>query len=188
MSEENRKSTGPAGGNPAGDGKAGQDTGSGQTGAAAHNGRAARRPHGPHGGMMPGEKAKDFKGTFRKLLSYMGRYKIALIAVMIFAAGSTVFNIIGPKVLAKATTELFEGMMAKFAGTGGIDFQRIGQILLLLLGLYALSALLGVTMNDILVAADLPELHICTMSGRPEPAAHPFDPRTWWALRNFKAA
>ncbi len=73
----------------------------------------------------------------------MGRYKIALIAVMIFAAGSTVFNIIGPKVLAKATTELFEGMMAKFAGTGGIDFQRIGQILLLLLGLYALSALLS---------------------------------------------
>nr|WP_304579124.1 ABC transporter ATP-binding protein [uncultured Acetatifactor sp.] len=93
--------------------------------------------------MMPGEKAKDFKGTFRKLLSYMGRYKIALIAVMIFAAGSTVFNIIGPKVLAKATTELFEGMMAKFAGTGGINFQRIGQILLLLLGLYALSALLS---------------------------------------------
>ena len=93
--------------------------------------------------MMPGEKAKDFKGTFRKLLSYMGRYKIALIAVMIFAAGSTAFNIIGPKVLAKATTELFEGMMAKFAGTGGINFQRIGQILLLLLGLYALSALLS---------------------------------------------
>ena len=112
---------------------------------AAQNARPGRRPHGPHGphgGMMPGEKAKDFKGTFRKLLSYMGRYKIALIAVMIFAAGSTVFNIIGPKVLAKATTELFEGMMAKFAGTGGINFQRIGQILLLLLGLYALSALL----------------------------------------------
>ena len=118
----------------------------GTGGNAAKNARPGRRPHGPHGphgGMMPGEKAKDFKGTFRKLLSYMGRYKIALIAVMIFAAGSTVFNIIGPKVLAKATTELFEGMMAKFAGTGGIDFQRIGQILLLLLGLYALSALLS---------------------------------------------
>ena len=113
---------------------------------AAQNAGPGRRPHGPHGphgGMMPGEKAKDFKGTFRKLLSYMGRYKIALIAVMIFAAGSTAFNIIGPKVLAKATTELFEGMMAKFAGTGGINFQRIGQILLLLLGLYALSALLS---------------------------------------------
>nr|WP_304955808.1 ABC transporter ATP-binding protein [uncultured Acetatifactor sp.] len=93
--------------------------------------------------MMPGEKAKDFKGTFAKLLAYMGRYKLALIAVMIFAAGSTVFNIIGPKVLARATTELFNGMMAKFAGMGGIDFQRIGQILLLLLGLYALSSLLS---------------------------------------------
>ena len=143
MSEESRKFTDPSGGNAAGEGKAGQDTGSSRTGTAAGGGRAARRPHGPHGGMMPGEKAKDFKGTFVKLLAYMGRYKIALIAVMVFAAGSTVFNIIGPKVLAKATTELFGGMMAKFAGTGGIDFQRIGQILLLLLGLYALSALLS---------------------------------------------
>ena len=141
MSEEKKTSTNPAGGNPGGDGKEGQA------------GRAARRHHGPHGGMMPGEKAKDFKGTFRKLLSYMGKYKIALIAVMLFAAGSTVFNIIGPKVLAKATTELFEGMMAKFAGTGGIDFQRIGEILLFLLGLYALSALLsfvqGLVMTEV---------------------------------------
>ncbi len=134
MSEESRKYTDPVDGNAAGAGKAGQDR---------DNGRAIRRPHGPHGGMMPGEKAKDFKGTFAKLLAYMGRYKLALIAVMIFAAGSTVFNIIGPKVLAKATTELFNGMIAKFAGTGGIDFQRIGQILLLLLGLYALSSLLS---------------------------------------------
>ena len=110
---------------------------------AAAGERAPRRPHGPHGGMMPGEKAKDFKGTFGKLLRYLGRYKIALVAVMIFAAGSTVFTIIGPKVLARATTELFNGMMARFAGTGGIDFGRIGQILLLLLGLYGLSALLS---------------------------------------------
>lgn len=111
------------------------------------------RPHGPHGGMMPGEKAKDFKGTFAKLLRYMGRYKLALIAVMIFAAGSTVFTIIGPKVLAKATTELFNGMMAKFAGTGGIDFGRIGQILILLLVLYGVSALLsfvqGLVMTEV---------------------------------------
>lgn len=103
--------------------------------------------------MMPGEKAKDFKGTFTKLMTYIGKYKIALIAVMIFAAGSTVFNIIGPKVLAKATTELFNGMMAKFAGTGGINFGRIGEILLFLLGLYALSALLsfiqGLVMTEI---------------------------------------
>ena len=111
------------------------------------------RPHGPHGGMMPGEKAKDFKGTFAKLLRYMGRYKLALIAVMIFAAGSTVFMIIGPKVLAQATTELFNGMMAKFAGTGGIDFGRIGQILILLLALYGVSALLsfvqGLVMTEV---------------------------------------
>ena len=101
-----------------------------------------RGPHGPHG-MMSGEKAKDFKGTVGKLLSYMGRYKIALVAVMLFAAGSTVFNIAGPKVLAEATTELFNGMMAKFSGTGGINFERIAQILLFLLGLYTISALLS---------------------------------------------
>lgn len=116
-------------------------------------GRGPRGPHGPGGRMMAGEKAKDFKGTAVKLIAYMGKYKIALIAVMIIAAGSTVFNIIGPKVLAKATTELFNGMLAKFGGTGGINFQRIGQILLLLLGLYALSALLsfiqGLVMTEV---------------------------------------
>ena len=110
-------------------------------------------PHGPGGKMMAGEKAKDFKGTARKLISYMGRYRIAMIAVMLFAAGSTVFNIVGPKVLAKATTELFNGMMSKFGGTGGIDFGRIAQILLFLLGLYALSALLsfvqGLVMTEV---------------------------------------
>ena len=148
MSGEKRTNTGAAAQaeNPSPSANTAQTENSGPSGNTAQNARPGRQPHGPHGphgGMMPGEKAKDFKGTFRKLLSYMGRYKIALIAVMIFAAGSTVFNIIGPKVLAKATTELFEGMMAKFAGTGGIDFQRIGQILLLLLGLYALSALLS---------------------------------------------
>ncbi len=119
----------------------------------ARNPQAVRRPHGPHGGMMPGEKAKDFKGTASKLIAYMGKYKIALITVMIFAAGSTVFTIIGPKVLAKATTELFNGMMAKFTGTGGINFQRIGRILILLLGLYGLSALLsfiqGLVMTEV---------------------------------------
>lgn len=141
MSEEQKKSTG------SGEGKIGQNT------SLAGGSKAVRRPHGPHGGMMPGEKAKDFKGTFTKLMTYIGKYKIALIAVMIFAAGSTVFNIIGPKVLAKATTELFNGMMAKFAGTGGINFGRIGEILLFLLGLYALSALLsfiqGLVMTEI---------------------------------------
>lgn len=104
------------------------------------------RRHGPMGGppgMMPGEKAKDLKGTSRKLLAYMGRYKIALIFVMIFAIGGTAFNIIGPKVLSKATTELFNGLMAKVSGTGGIDFEKIGRILLILLLLYLFSAFLS---------------------------------------------
>ncbi|MDE5596445.1 MAG: ABC transporter ATP-binding protein/permease [Lachnospiraceae bacterium] len=105
--------------------------------------RGPRAPHGPHGRMMPGEKAKDFKGTIKKLIRYMGNYKYALFAVVIFAIGSTVFNIIGPKILSKATTELFNGLMAKIYRTGGIDFNKIGKILLMLLGLYVISALLS---------------------------------------------
>lgn len=103
-------------------------------------GGPGRMGHGPHG-MMPGEKAKDFKGTIRKLIQYMGSFKYAILAVMIFAVGSTVFNVVGPKILSKATTELFTGLMAKLAGTGGIDFAKIGRILILLLALYACSAL-----------------------------------------------
>lgn len=102
-----------------------------------------RMGHGPGGGMMPGEKARDFKGTIKALLAYMGKYKIALVAVMIFAIGGTTFNILGPKVLAKATTELFNGIMGKIGGTGGIDFSKIARILLFLLGLYVLSAVLS---------------------------------------------
>lgn len=94
-----------------------------------------------HGrGRMPGEKAKDFKGTMGKLMRYLGRYKIRILGVMAFAVGGTVFNIIGPKILGKATTELFNGLVAKIGGTGGIDFGRIGEILLFTLGLYAVSA------------------------------------------------
>ena len=96
-----------------------------------------------HGGMRPGEKAKDFKGTIGKLLAYMGRYKIGLFFVLLFAAGSTVFNIFGPKILGNATTELFNGLLAKISGTGGIDFGRIAQILLFLLGMYLIAALFG---------------------------------------------
>lgn len=106
----------------------------------------ARRPgmgHGPGRGMMPGEKAKDFKGTIGKLFAYMGKYRIALFAVMIFAVGSTIFNIVGPKVLSKVTTELFNGLVAKIGGTGGIDFEKIGRILLILLGIYLISALMN---------------------------------------------
>ena len=90
-----------------------------------------------------GEKPKDFKGTVRKLLAYMGHYKAAVIAVMIFAAGSTVLGVIGPKILGNATTELFNGLIAKISGTGGIDFSKIGKILLFLMGIYAVSGLLS---------------------------------------------
>lgn len=106
-----------------------------------HRRKAGGPPHGPHGGMAPGEKAKDFKGTMKKLMGYIGKYKIGVFAVLLFAVGSTVFNIIGPKVLSKATTELFEGLMRKVQGTGGIDFGKIGRVLILLLCLYLISAL-----------------------------------------------
>jgi len=99
--------------------------------------------HGPGGPMMPGEKARDFKGTTGKLLRYMGSYRYGLIAVLIFAIGGTAFNIAGPKILSKATTELFNGLMAKVSGTGGIDFEKIGRILLYLLGVYLLSTCLS---------------------------------------------
>ena len=95
--------------------------------------------HGP-GGMMPGEKPKDFKGTLKKMLAFMGRFKALLAVVFAFAIGSTVFNIIGPKVLSEATTELFNGIVAKIGGTGGIDYERVAQILVLTLALYLLSA------------------------------------------------
>ena len=84
---------------------------------------------GPGHGPMPGEKAKDFKGTMKKLMGYMGKYKIALLFVVIFAIGSTVFNIIGPKILGKATTEIFTGLVGKISGGSGIDFAKIGRIL-----------------------------------------------------------
>lgn len=96
--------------------------------------------HGPAGRMMPGEKPKDFKGTLGKLVSFMGRFKAALVVVVVFAIGSTVFNIVGPKVLSTATTELFNGIVAKIDGSGGIDFDAIARILAFTLGLYLLSA------------------------------------------------
>lgn len=95
---------------------------------------------GPMGGMIGGEKAKDFKGSFRRLLGYIGRYRFAILVVMIFAVASTVFNVLGPKVMSRATTELAEGLMRKIGGTGGIDFERIAEILLWTLGLYLVSA------------------------------------------------
>ena len=101
---------------------------------------------GPMGGgprmMMPGEKARDFKGTMRKLLQFLKPYRVSILIVMVFAAFSTIFSIIGPKILGKATTRLFEGVLAQISGTGeGIDFVYIGNILLIMVGLYLLSSL-----------------------------------------------
>ena len=121
----------------------------------AHN---TKKP--PMGGMGPGmgqmslEKAKDFKGTTKKLIkNYLSKYKIPLIIVFIFAVGSTIFAIVGPKILGNATTEIFEGIMNKLEGTGQINFEKIATILLTLLGLYGISAIFsliqGFTMTQI---------------------------------------
>lgn len=103
-----------------------------------------RRPHGPMGGpgrgMMPGEKPKDFKNSIEKLVRYLGRYWYAIVAVMIFAAVSTVFSVAGPKIMARATNALVEGLGKKIAGTGSIDFTYIAKVLLFTLGLYICSA------------------------------------------------
>lgn len=104
--------------------------------------RPGRMGHGHgRGGMMPGEKAKNFKGTVRKLIQYMGRYKILLLTVLIFAVASTAFSIAGPKILGQATTELFNGLVAKISGAGQIEFGKIGRILLFLICVYVFSAL-----------------------------------------------
>ncbi|WP_394272246.1 ABC transporter ATP-binding protein [Butyricicoccus sp.] len=97
-----------------------------------------RGPGGPPGAAV--EKAKNFRGTLRKLVSYIGRYRFGVLAVLIFAVGSTIFNITGPKILSKSITVLYEGLVAKISGTGAIDFARIGKILLVLLGVYLLSS------------------------------------------------
>ena len=98
--------------------------------------RPVRRP-GPPKATMAVEKPRDFRGTMKKLLIYMGRFKWTIFIVMIFAAGGTVFTVVGPKVMAKATNALADGLMAKIAGTGGLDFPYIGRILLITLALYA---------------------------------------------------
>ena len=97
------------------------------------------RPGG-HGGHMSAEKAKDFKTAMKRLLNYMRRYRLQLAVMMVFAVGSTIFNIVGPKVLGKATTKLYEGLVSKISGGAGIDFGKIGEILLIALGLYLISA------------------------------------------------
>lgn len=100
------------------------------------------RPRGPmgHGHGMSGEKAKDFKSAMKRLFQYMKKYRIQLGIMIVFAVGSTIFSIVGPKILGKATTELFDGLMSKISGGKGIDFGKIGAILLWTLGLYLVSA------------------------------------------------
>ena len=93
------------------------------------------------GAMVPPQKSKNFKGSIKKLMSYIGRFKIQIFLVMLFAAASTVFSVMGPKILGKATTGLAEGLMAKIQGTGGIDFEYIGRILVFVLAIYAVSAI-----------------------------------------------
>ena len=128
--------------------------------APAAPSRPRRGPMGGHGHgpMMPGEKAKDFKGTLRKMLAFMGRFKVLLVVVFAFAIGSTIFNIVGPKVLSEATTELFNGIVAKIDGSGGIDYDRVAQILVFTVG--AVRAVGGVLLragldHELRVAAHL---------------------------------
>lgn len=117
--------------------------------------RASMRPGGRrgHGPMHLAEKPKDFKGTMGKLLKYLHRYRFALVVMILFALGSTLFHIVGPKILGQATTMVYEGALAKLTGTGGIDFAGLAQILVLLLVMYAISSLFsfvqGWIMTDI---------------------------------------
>ena len=94
-----------------------------------------------HGGRRPNEKAKDFKGTMKKLIRYMAIYKVQVFFVAVFAICGTIFNIVGPKILGKATTEIFNGLVSKVSGGDGMDFGKIGQILLTVLCLYVISAI-----------------------------------------------
>jgi len=93
--------------------------------------------------MMKGETARNFRGTMRRLVRYLSDYRISLIVVILFALGSTIFSIIGPRVLGLATTKLYEGVLAQMAGKGSIDFGAIGQIILICAGIYLFSAVLG---------------------------------------------
>ena len=105
---------------------------------------------GHHGGNKSGEKAKDFSGTIKKLGVTLSRYKISIIIVLIFAIGSTIFSIVGPKILGNATTEIYNGLMNKINGTGGIDFSKIGTIILWVVGLYLTSALFNLIQSYVM--------------------------------------
>jgi ATP-binding cassette subfamily B multidrug efflux pump len=115
----------------------------GVMGGGAGRGRMGGGPMGggPMRGMMKGEKPRDFKGTMKKLISSLGVYRISILVVLLMASVSTVFTILGPKVLGNATTKLFEGVIAQIAGTGGVDFDAIGQIIIEVVILYLIASL-----------------------------------------------
>ncbi|MBU0493254.1 MAG: ABC transporter ATP-binding protein/permease [Chloroflexi bacterium] len=118
-------------------------------------GGPARGRRGPGGMMMEREKPRDFKGTMIKLIQYLGSYRIAIGIVLVFAVASTIFTIAGPKILGQATTKLFEGVMSQIAGTGTIDFDAIGTIILTTLGLYLLSALFSYVQGWIMASVSM---------------------------------
>ena len=113
----------------------------GRPGQANPRGAMGRGPMGHGPTMMAGEKARDFKGTVVKLLRYLSSHRAAMVVVLVFTIGSTVFSIVGPMILGEATTRLFEGVMSQLAGTGSVDFGYIGNVLLVAAGLYMASAL-----------------------------------------------
>jgi len=115
-------------------------------------GRGGPMGHGPMGAMMPGAKARNFKGTMAKLIQYLGKYRLSILIVFVFAIASTVANIIGPKILGQATTALFEGSVAQANGTGSIDFNYIARIILFTLSLYIVSAIFSYLMGWIMAS------------------------------------
>ena len=113
------------------------------------NNRPRRAMGGPHG-MGAGERAKDFSGTMRRLLREMGRWRLSLIAVAVLGVGSAAFSIIGPKKMGEVTTQIFTGLVSRLGGGPGIDYGRIGVLLLWLLGLYVVSAALSFAQHFIM--------------------------------------
>lgn len=117
----------------------------------AENNRTKHGPMGGPPGARPTEKAKNFKGTFKKLLKYLAEYKFMIAVVMIAAVLSTIFNIVGPKVLGNITTEIYSGVMKMIAGTGGIDFNAVGKIVVILLAIYVISAVFSYIQSFVMV-------------------------------------
>ena len=113
------------------------------------NNRPRRAMGGPHG-MGAGERAKDFSGTMRRLLREMGRWRVSLIAVAVLGVGSAAFSIIGPRKMGEVTTQIFTGLVSRLGGGPGIDYGRIGVLLLWLLGLYVVSAALSFAQHFIM--------------------------------------